>query len=526
MKKTISLIIAVIMAFGVFSVSASAQQQIPKRSELYSIKPSEFNSAATEPAEDTELTEEDYAEIRALYNDIHTALKNRETILDISKYAIPPDNDGRLALQTVLQAVLDNTYDLLLGKTLKYSYSSNETIIELSFEYPDSKELYKKHYNEAMQAIENIIADMPSGFTDLEKVLYVYNYLALNFEYDFDLYDKDKADNVVRDIYRFFNEKKGVCQAYTKAFSAIMDRLGIECYEVIDNAANHTWNVVGLNGKYYNIDTTWADPVTVTADDKYYDMTGNVSYDWFLLSDETITQSADSSSNGGHTENAFIYDNILLGKKIECTDKTYENGYAWSNTETPLTYCEGNWYYICDYAYEDRCANLNYTDSSFKNITNEMVFELSNWGFDNNSELIFDSCFTSLFAYGNYLCFNSNNQILYYDVKEQIYNILLTTFDGNNLFGCSYDGHGNITAELRNYSVIGNSIVLNSVERSAEKIYLADYCENNERAENLVKLKKYLVTGEMDGNWGYYDVSGNIGLDIRDLIKLKKVYAQ
>ena len=155
-----------------------------------------------------------------------------------------------------------------------------------------------------------------------------------------------------------------------------------------------------------------------------------------------------------------------------------------------------------------------------------MVFELSNWGFDNNSELIFDSCFTSLFAYGNYLCFNSNNQILYYDVKEQIYNILLTTFDGNNLFGCSYDGHGNITAELRNYSVIGNSIVLNSVERSAEKIYLADYCENNERAENLVKLKKYLVTGEMDGNWGYYDVSGNIGLDIRDLIKLKKVYAQ
>ena len=30
----------------------------------------------------------------------------------------------------------------------------------------------------------------------------------------------------------------------------------------------------------------------------------------------------------------------------------------------------------------------------------------------------------------------------------------------------------------------------------------------------------------MDGNWGYYDVSGNIGLDIRDLIKLKKVYAQ
>ena len=137
MKKTISLIIAVIMAFGVFSVSASAQQQIPKRSELYSIKPSEFNSAATEPAEDTELTEED---------DIHTALKNRETILDISKYAIPPDNDGLLALQTVLQAVLDNTYDLLLGKTLRYGYSSNETIIELSFEYPDSKELYKKHY--------------------------------------------------------------------------------------------------------------------------------------------------------------------------------------------------------------------------------------------------------------------------------------------------------------------------------------------------------------------------------------------
>ncbi len=139
MKKTISLIIAVIMAFGVFSVSASAQQKIPKHSELYSIKPSEFNSAATEPAEDTELTEEDYAEIRALYSDIHTALKNRQSSLNISKYNIPDDEDGLLALQTVLQAVLDNTYDLLLGESLRYRYSFSETIIELSLSIPTVK---------------------------------------------------------------------------------------------------------------------------------------------------------------------------------------------------------------------------------------------------------------------------------------------------------------------------------------------------------------------------------------------------
>lgn len=537
MKKTISFILAVIMVFGVFSVSASAQGNGTKYSGIYSVSPTELDSAATD-LDNTKLTKEDFvtakklygaATIRALYDDIHNTLKNRESSIDISKYNIPADADGSKAIYAIVQAVLDNTYDLLL-ESAPYRYSYIDTILQLSFfDYGDeSAELYKKHYAEAMQNVENIVSDMPSNLTELEQVLYVYNYLALNFEYDVDLYNEDLADNVVRDIYRFFKEKKGVCQAYTKAFSAIMDRLGIECYEVMDRKYKHTWNVVGINNMYYNVDTTWADPVSVTADKKMYDTTGNISYDWFLLSDETIiAKSANLSGNGGHSADSFIYDDLLFGKNIECTDKTYESGYVWNNTDTSLTYCNGKWYYICNYSYSGLGdADLNYTDSSLKNPTTDITFELGHWYFVNDDEYVLGDCSTSMFTYGDYICFNTSNNIVYYDIKTGIVDNLLTSFNDYNLFGCSYDGHGNLKTELREYSLEGKSVILNSVKRSDEKIYLADYCDTSKRAENLVKLKKYLITGEIDGNWAYYDVAGNIGLDIRDLIKLKRVYAQ
>ncbi len=56
---------------------------------------------------------------------------------------------------------------------------------------------------------------------------------------------------------------------------------GIPCRIITGtgNKDSHGWNIVKLDGKWYNIDCTWDDPVTLKGKNM-------VLYDYFLKSDE------------------------------------------------------------------------------------------------------------------------------------------------------------------------------------------------------------------------------------------------
>ena len=53
---------------------------------------------------------------------------------------------------------------------------------------------------------------------------------------------------------------KSVCAGYARAFQLIMQKLKIPTYYVLGFAKeDHAWNIVKLNGRYYNVDLTWDD---------------------------------------------------------------------------------------------------------------------------------------------------------------------------------------------------------------------------------------------------------------------------
>ncbi len=58
-------------------------------------------------------------------------------------------------------------------------------------------------YNKELDAI---VAKVPAGATDAEKVLFIHDYLAANYEYDY-------GSEPNYDAYGFFKDGKGVCQA-------------------------------------------------------------------------------------------------------------------------------------------------------------------------------------------------------------------------------------------------------------------------------------------------------------------------
>ena len=94
-----------------------------------------------------------------------------------------------------------------------------------------------------------------------------------------------------------------MCDGYAKAFLTLAEKAGLTAIRVTGIAANgsgstesHAWNQVKVDGKWYNIDVTWDDPVVSG------DYTGdNLRYTYFLVPDSSFTDHAAYSTHNSCT---------------------------------------------------------------------------------------------------------------------------------------------------------------------------------------------------------------------------------
>lgn len=111
---------------------------------------------------------------------------------------------------------------------------------------------------------DEICAD---GDTDEEKVQAIYNWMIVNFEYDYDYQPLLQYFNVRRTL----STHKGVCYDFANLFAALCRSQNIPCYVVDGTPYNratedHTWNRVYYDGCWWDLDVT--DDITSTANGK------------------------------------------------------------------------------------------------------------------------------------------------------------------------------------------------------------------------------------------------------------------
>ena len=191
-------------------------------------------------------------------------------------------------------------------------------------------------------AVNDILAQVKPGMSDVEKVLAVHDYIVANYEYD--------LTYSIYDAKTFFEQKRGVCQAYTEALGYIFDELGIEWEIVTSDPMWHAWDMVKLDGKWYHLDATWDDPIN----DRY----GRVYHDYFLLSDEAI---------GDEYHNHYAWDSN--GKRAR--DNKYDD-YFWINIDRAMRYHNGKWYWAQNFGTEYMREGINsydFSDNTIENIT-------------------------------------------------------------------------------------------------------------------------------------------------------------
>ncbi len=135
--------------------------------------------------------------------------------------------------------------------------------------------------------LDEVVAGIPAGASDFDKVLYLHDYLVQNYAYDYEGLAEEQATGqsvAIRDVYTFFSGKVGVCQAYMLAMIALCEEAGIPCLPVTSDAMSHAWNLVKVDGEWYHVDVTWDD--AGGAQSAVYP--SYVSYEYFLLSGEAL----------------------------------------------------------------------------------------------------------------------------------------------------------------------------------------------------------------------------------------------
>lgn len=153
--------------------------------------------------------------------------------------------------------------------------------LDLRYYYTESElaEVQRKMDETAAPVISDLL-----GKTEYEKVKGVFDYLVLNTDYVAS--DRDQT------IVSVLLDHTGVCTGYARTTQYLLHLLDVESILVSGTATNdvfgtdgHSWNLVKIDGEWYQIDTTWGDPV-----EKDGSPGNSLEYTYFCITSEEMLQ--------------------------------------------------------------------------------------------------------------------------------------------------------------------------------------------------------------------------------------------
>ena len=180
-----------------------------------------------------------------------------EAILNSKTNIIIPDKYEMEDVSAILNLVRKDHPELFwIGASTGYIIGKDRIVKNINLDYCFNKNELPNKQNEFKQAIIYFTSGL-AGKSDFEKEKVIHDRLVLNLEYDSNSHDQTAYGSLVN--------KKAVCAGYARGFQILMRVVGIPCFYVSGKARNgkndswerHAWNMVCLNGQYYNVDVTW-----------------------------------------------------------------------------------------------------------------------------------------------------------------------------------------------------------------------------------------------------------------------------
>ena len=308
---------------------------------------------------------------------IYEGLKAGEATIDLSSYSLLPGTNAE-NLAAIYYGVVNDHPELYYVRT-GFSYSTmNGYVYSLTPLYLGIRndEAFNAGVDAAMEAIEGCD-------TQLEKAIALHDYLAINCEYDYENYLAGSASIPARSYtaYGVFVDKIAVCQGYALAYKLLCNKAGINCYMVTSDPINHAWNLIEIDGEYYQVDVTWDDPT--------WDLPGRVKHTNMFLSDSAFSNHWASSSDKGW----------------EITSGSQVVNYTATSTKYDGDYC----YYLTSGSTLSGIVKRNTTTDEETLLYSSNLIGI--WYVTGSSSSYWPGIYSGFFRLGNRLYFNNAKQI-------------------------------------------------------------------------------------------------------------------
>lgn len=153
-----------------------------------------------------------------------------------------------------------------------------------------------------------------SWMPDAVKARVLYDWLILHCDYEDTETDiGDRNNHIYSSVFLSYalNERgagvgEAVCEGFSKAYNMLLTAAGIESYlveatpvkENTTNKGSHVWNLVKINGKYYQCDATADNDETHNNPGIHYLNGLGTNYRFFLLSDTQMKTAHNGNSAG------------------------------------------------------------------------------------------------------------------------------------------------------------------------------------------------------------------------------------
>lgn len=150
--------------------------------------------------------------------------------------------------------------------------------------YTCTAQVREQRQAEIDAAAEECISGTDAGASEYERIKYVFEYIVNTVDYD-----ENAPDN--QNIYSALVGESSVCAGYSRTAQYLLGKLGIEAIYVVDSVEGqgaHAWNIVSCDGKYYQMDVTFADPVFYSAESGEKLPENVINYDFLCCTDQEI----------------------------------------------------------------------------------------------------------------------------------------------------------------------------------------------------------------------------------------------
>lgn len=163
------------------------------------------------------------------------------------------------------------------GDSFSYSYQKVDGQYVVSVTDKVSYRLTKSQQNTYTKKLAKVMKKIGTSGSDSAKCSRIYNY---SFSLPSTAYTS----------YAALVQKKAVCNGYAALVYDMCREAGVPCRMIVGtaNGGLHAWNLIKVNGKWYNADSTWD--------------AGNKTFKYFMKSD---AQFPDHTRSAAYTTSSF-----------------------------------------------------------------------------------------------------------------------------------------------------------------------------------------------------------------------------